>query len=137
MKYLGITLHRLELVENLSLTLKKASISDEAIGTYLKRQALLDEANLGLAMLTAIVKQAKIVTAPDSGQALWSALNEYGNLTGACAGLKAEVKSLKGQVANLEQHAALKGKMEVEVSKLKAEKTGLEPQVANLHGQKE
>lgn len=135
MKYLGLTLHRLELVQNLSLTLKKAGISDEAVATYLKRQALLDEANLDLGLLASILKQAKIVTAPDGGQALLGALNEYGGLTGACAELKAEVKSLKGQVANLEQQAALKGKLEVEVGKLKAEKASLEPHVADLHTQ--
>ena len=96
MKYLGLTLHRFELVENLSLALKKADISDEAVGNYLEQQAILDEAKFNMALFTAVVTKAKVVTAPDGGQVLLRALNEYGNLTGVCVGLKAEVKSLKG-----------------------------------------
>ena len=62
---LGLSQQRLNLVENLSLALKKAGIPDEAIGTYLKRQAIFDEAKLDIALFASIVTNVKMVTALD------------------------------------------------------------------------
>jgi len=137
MKYLGLTLHRFELVKNLSLALKKADIPDESVETYLKRQAILDEAKLNMALFTAVVTQAKIVTAPDGGQALLSALKEYGSLTAVNASLGVKQKTLKESIVGLQQQAELKGKLEGEVAVLAAEKAALEPYLEKLQASKE
>lgn len=137
LKQLGLTLNRLKLVENLSLTLKKAGISDEAIGTYLKRQAILDEAKLDMGLFAAIVSQVKVVTYQDGGQALLLSLKEHGGLAAANAVLVEKQKILEKTVAGLEQQAEFKGKLEAEVAELSVEKAALEPYVMMLPAAKE
>ena len=137
MKYLGLTLHRLELVEHLSMALKKAGISDEAIETYLKRQAILDEAKLDMALFVSIVTQAKVVTALDGGMGLLGSLKEYGSLTAANVAFGVKQKTLKESIVGLQQQAELKGKLEGEVAVLAAEKAALEPYLEKLQASKE
>jgi hypothetical protein len=137
LKYLGLTLHRLELVEHLSMALKKAGISDETIETYLKRQGILNEAKLEMALFVSVVTQAKVVTALDGGQGFLGSLKEYGSLTAANVALGVKQKTLKESIVGLQAQAELKGKLQGEVVVLAAEKTALEPYLEKLQASKE
>lgn len=133
MEQVGVDTQRIKLVEQLAKTLKDAGISNIDIEAFIQRQQALNKAGFDPGLFTVILDKAKLVTSLDHGKGLLKALSEYGSMTEVCAGLKAEAKALKGQVAGLEQQASLKGKIEVEVNKLKAEKANLEPLVADLH----
>ena len=135
MKQVGVDTQRIKLVEHLAKTLKDGGISNQELQDYIERQQALNKAGLDIGLFATILDKTKLVTSLDHGKGLLESLSEYGSLTGACAGLKAEAKALKGQVVGLEEQASLKGKIEVEVSKLKAEKASLEPHVADLHTQ--
>ena len=137
MKYLGLNMHRLKLVEDLAQIFKKIGVSDESIETYLERQDVLDEAKLDIGSLASIVKQAKIVMVSDGGQALLSALKEYGSLTATNVSLGAKQKTLQESIVGLQAQAQLKGKLEGEVAILAVEKAALEPYLKKLQISKE
>ena len=137
LKYLGLTLHRLELVEHFSMALKKAGISDETIETYLKRQGILNEAKLEMALFVSVVTQAKVVTALDGGQGFLGSLKEYGSLTAANVALGVKQKTLKESIVGLQAQAELKGKLQGEVVVLATEKTALQPYLEKLQVSKE
>ena len=129
---IGVDMNRLTLVEDLALTLKKANISSEELGDYIQRQQLLNKAGISLDTFVAILEEAKTLTSLDQGKGLLQMLSKYGGLTEAVKVLQTKVQSLDKQVDGLEQKAKLKGEIEDDVVKLKAERTSLETCVAQL-----
>ena len=119
------------------MALKKAGISDETIETYLKRQGILNEAKLEMALFVSVVTQAKVVTALDGGQGFLGSLKEYGSLTAANVALGVKQKTLKESIVGLQAQAELKGKLQGEVVVLAAEKAALEPYLEKLQASKE
>lgn len=129
-------MNRLTLVEDLAITLKKASISNEELGNYILRQQLLNKAGISLDTFVAIVKEAKALTLHDEGKGLLQMLSDYGGLTEATEALQAKAQSLDKQVDSLEQKAKLKGEIEGDIVKLRAERASLETCVGQLSTEK-
>ncbi|MFH1483253.1 MAG: hypothetical protein ABIG98_03235 [Chloroflexota bacterium] len=132
MDQVGLDTGRLEQVEQLAGTLKKAGASNEELEGFIQRQRLLAKAGIGLDTFAAILQQARVLTLKDKGKELLERLSEYGSLTGALEGLQSEVHSLGKQVQGMEEKTALKGKLDADVAKLAAEKAILEPCVGQL-----
>lgn len=136
MNNIGIDMNRLTLVEDLALTLKKASISNEELGNYTQQQQLLNKAGISLDIFIEIVEKAKVLTLHDQGKGLLQMLSDYGGLTEATEALQTKAQSLDKQVDSLEQKAKLKGEIEGDIVKLRAERASLETYVAQLYDQK-
>jgi len=136
MKQIGVDINRLTLVENLAITLKEANISNIELGDYIHWQQLLNKAGISLHIFVAILEEAKVLTLHDHGKGLLQMLSEYGGLTDAIKALQTKVQSLNKQVDGLEQKAKLKGEIEGDVVKLKAERASLETCVAQLYTEK-
>ena len=133
---IGVDINRLTLVEDLAITLKKASISNEELGNYIQRQQLLNKAGISLDTFVAIFKEAKVLTLHDQGKGLLQMLSDYGGLTEATEALQTKAQSLDKQVDGLEQKAKLKGEIEGDIVKLKVERASLETCVAQLSTEK-
>ncbi len=132
MDQVGLDMGRLEQVEELATTLKKAGASDEELEGFIQRQRLLAKTGMSLDTFAAILQQAKVLTLKDKGKGLLERLVEYGSLTGALEGLNEQVQSLGRQAQGLEEKAELKGQLDADVAKLAAEKAILEPCVGQL-----
>ena len=132
MQQLGVNMDRLKLVEHLAKELKAAAIPDKDIKTAIEHLTALNKTGFDLNFLSAILNKAKAITFLDHGKGLLKDLTDYGGLLETRAGFNAEIKAIKTQLSGLEQQAALKSSIELEVTKLKAEKAGLEPLVADL-----
>jgi chromosome segregation ATPase len=78
-----------------------------------------------------------VATANDGGKELFKLLSEYTGLSQTIMNLKLKIGVLSEQVGSLEEQAQLKGKLEGDVAKLKAEKASLEANVTGLHDQKD
>ena len=133
---IGVDMNRLTLVEDLALTLKEASVSNKELEDYAQRQQLVNKAGISLDIFVAILKEAKVLTSHDQGKGLLQMLSKYGGLTDAVKVLQTKVQSLGKQVDGLEQKAKLKGEIEGDVVKLKAERASLETCVAQLSTEK-
>ena len=136
MKQIGVDINRLTLVEDLALTLKEANISNIELGDYIHWQQLLNKAGISFHIFVAILEEAKVLTSHDQGKGLLQMLSKYGGLTEATKVLQTKVQSLGKQVDGLEQKAKLKGEIEGDVVKLKAERASLETCVAQLSTEK-
>jgi hypothetical protein len=137
MKQVGLDMNRLKLVEDLAMALKKADISDQEILEFVQHQQLLNKAGIGLDTFIAILKKVQVVTSDDGGEKLFHMLSEYGDLFQTTKALQIKIDVLSKQAEGLEEQAKLKGKIESEAAKLKAEKAGLEAYVKGLHDQKD
>jgi len=137
MKNVGVDMKRLELVENLALALKKAGEDDKQLEDYIQRQHLLNEAGITLGIFVEILEKAKSLTAKDGGKELLAMLDQYGSLAETINGLENKVQSLTKEANGLEDKAKLKGELEADVIKLRAEKTSLESCVAQSLEQKQ
>ena len=136
MKNIGVDMKRLKLVESLALALKKAGEDDKHLENYIQRQHLLNEAGIALGIFVEILEKAKSLTAKDQGKELLAMLNQYGSLTETINGLENKVPSLTKEADGLEHKAKLKGELETDIIKLRAEKISLETCVAQSLEQK-
>jgi len=137
MKQVGVDMNRLKLVEDLALALKQASISNNELQEFIHRQQLVNKAGVELDTLTAILEKAKVATAYDGGKELFKRMSEYTGLVEAVKALQIKVEVLHKQADSLEEQIKLKGKIESEIAKLKAEKPSLEAYVVTLYSQKD
>jgi predicted nuclease with TOPRIM domain len=137
MKQVGVDMNRLKLVETLAITLKEAGISDKEIQHFIQHQQLLSKDGIGLEIFLEILQQTKVATSHDGGKELLKTLTEYNGLFQAAKALQIKVEGLSKQADGLEERAKLKGKIEGEIAKLKAEKASLEAYVAGLQDQKD
>lgn len=135
MTQLGVDQARLQQVEQLAKTLKQAGIQDKGIQAAIQNLQILNNANFNLGLFADILNAAKTVTSIDKGKGLLKALSDYGGFVETIAGFKAEIKTQQQYLSNLEQQAALKGKLELEVTRLKTGKAELEPLIADLREQ--
>jgi len=135
MQKLGLDEHRLEIVEALALSLKKAKISNQGLQDYIKRQELLNKAELSIDVFSDILDKSKVVTLGNKGKKLLDLLTECGSLVEAIDKQQAKKQALLKEVSNLEEQASFKGTLEAEVSKLKADKATLEAHIAVLEKQ--
>ncbi len=136
MQQISVDMNRLKQVEDLALALKEGGISDKELKDYVQRQQVLNKAGIGIDAFVLILEKAKVDTSQDHGEELLQMLSEYGNLSEAKKALYAKVQSLEKEAHGLEQKAKLKGKIESEIAKLKAEKDSLESYIPQLHTQK-
>ena len=136
MQQIGVDMSRLKQIEGLALALKEGGISDNELQDYVQRQQVLNKAGIGIDTFVLILEKAKVLTSQDHGEELLQMLSEYGNLNEAKKALQAEVQSLEKEADGLEQQAKLKGEIEGEIAKLKAEKARLEGCIAQLDDQK-
>lgn len=135
MQKVELDMHRLELVEALALTLKKAGISNQELQDYIQRQESLNKHEIDIGVFTDILDKAKVATLGDNGKKLLNLLTECGGLVEAINKQQVKKQLLLDEVSNLEQQAKFKGKLEGEISKLKADKASLEAHVAELEKQ--
>jgi len=136
MQQIGVDMSRLKQVEDLALALKKGGVSNQVLQDYIQRQKLLNEAGIGIETFVSILEKVKVITSDDHGKALLQTLSEYGNLREAKKALQATVQSLGKEADGLEQQAKLKGEIEGQITKLKAERARIEAYVFQLHDQK-
>jgi len=136
MQQIGVDMNRLKQVEGLALALKEGGISDKELQDYVQRQQVLNKAGIGIDTFVLILEKAKVLTSQDHGEELLQMLSEYDDLNKAKKTLQAKVQSLEKEAHGLEQQAKLKGKIEGEIAKLKAEKASLEAYVTQLYDQK-
>jgi len=137
MQQIGVDMERLKQVEDLALTLKEGDVSNEDLQNYIQRQQVLNKSGIGIDTLTLILEKAKVLTSQDDGKELLQMLSEYSNLSEASKAMQAKVQALGKEADGLEQQAKLKGKIEGDITKLKAEKVSLEAYVAQLYEQKD
>ena len=137
MKNVGVNMKRLELVENLALALKKAGEDDKQLEDYIQRQHLLNEAGMTLGVFVEVLEKAKSPTAKDGGKELLTMLDQYGSLAETINGLRNKVQSLTKEADGLEDKAKLKGELDKDIIKLRAEKASLEACVAESLKQKQ
>jgi len=135
MEKLGLDEQRIELVETLALTLKKASISNQKLQDYIERQGLLNKAEISIDVFADILGKSKVATLGDNGKKLLNLLTECGSLVEAINKQQVKKQLLLDEVSNLEQQAKFKGKLEGEINKLKADKVSLEAHIVELENQ--
>ncbi len=135
MQQIGVDEHRLKSVEALALALKKAGISNQELQDYIQRQESLNKHEIDIGVFTDILDKSKVATLGDNGKELLNLLTECGGLVEAINKLQVKQQLLLNEVSNLEQQAKFKGKLEGEISKLKADKASLEAHVAELEKQ--
>lgn len=133
MQKTGVYLQRLEKVENLAMTLKKAGITDNQIGWYIQRQNLLNEANISIEVFVNILNAAKVPTAAVGGNSLLKKLTEYGSLDGTVVAIKQKKQLLENDVKDLDEKASLKGTLQTEIRHFQAQKDELESSVAMIY----
>lgn len=123
---------RLEKVENLTIILNKANITDTEIDSYIERQNILNKAGLSMSMLNQLLNAAKIQTAVDGGKSLLKKLAELNGLESAVMNLKQEKQSLVNQTKDLNEKAELKGSIQADVTHLETQKKALQAEVSRL-----
>ena len=126
---------RLILVETLALTLKKAKISNPGLQDYIERQELLNKAEISIDVFADILKKSKVATLGDKGKQLLDLMTECGSLVETVNKQQVKKQLLINELSNLEQQAKLKGKLEVEINKLKTDKISLETHLTELEKQ--
>ncbi len=136
MQQIAVDMNRLKKVEDLALVLKQGGISNKELQDYIKRQQLLNEARIGMETFASILEKAEVITSKDHGEGLFHMLAEYSSLSEANKAIQAKVQTLNKEADGLEQQAKLKGKIEGDIAKLKAEKASLEAYVYQLYDQK-
>ncbi len=108
MDRLGLDKRRLQLVETLAVTLKKAKLDDNQLDNNIKRLQKLAEADISLDIFDEIIKKDKVLTADDQGQKLFEMLSTYGNLTETINALHTKILGLEKQAAGFEEKITLK-----------------------------
>jgi predicted nucleic acid-binding Zn-ribbon protein/phage FluMu protein Com len=137
LKQVGLTIHRLELVEGLAIALMQGAVSDPDLEQYIKHQKQLNQAGIDISMFTQILDAAKVLTYQDGGKGLLESLSEYKGLSGAITAMKVEVQVLEKQITGLEERVKLKAKIEAEIVGLKTEVAGFQSLVIEVKNKKE
>jgi len=135
MEKLGVDEQRLAMVETLALALKKADISNQELPHFIEKQKLLNKAEISIDVFADVLGKSKVATLGDNGKNLLNLLTECGGLVEAINKQQVKKQLLLNEVSNLEQQANLKGKLEVEIKKLKADKATLEGHITVLEKQ--
>ncbi len=136
MTKIGMDEQRIQQVEILSLALKKAKVTDQQLTDYIKRQELLNKANVEIDTFVAILNECKVSTA-DDGHQLLVMLSKYHNLAGAITQQEAKLQALTKEVSVLGEKAKIKNQLIETINKLQADRNKLEADITDLQRQKE
>lgn len=129
-----MTMKRLELVETLSLLLKKLGVKDGEMEAYIQRQKELDAGGIDIKLFGKIANKAADVTSGDGGKQLLDMLTEYGNLPAAIDKLSDVKADLEKQSAGLSERVKEKNQLVAEIAKLAMDKNDLAYVVKDLEG---